>query len=269
MTHQRLLRIGWLVVCGTAWIVSPWAIAADQPSAAARVPASEILEATGVPGGLIVHVGCGDGKLTAALCAKDGYIVQGLETDEKQVNSARQFFASLGADGKVTAEWFDGQHLPYLDNYVNLLVGERPAALSGEEILRVLVPGGVAYLRQGSGWEKTVKPALKDTDEWTHYLHDSTGNAVAHDTVVSPPRNLQWVAAPEWSRTHAHMGSMMGLVSARGRVFAIADEGSVAYPNSPANWSLCARDAYNGVLLWRIPIQRYQDHMWPLKNGPA
>jgi len=61
----------------------------------------------------------------------------------------------------------------------------------------------------------------------------------------------------------------MGLVSARGRVFAIADEGSVAYPNSPANWSLCARDAYNGVLLWRIPIQRYQDHMWPLKNGPA
>jgi outer membrane protein assembly factor BamB len=62
---------------------------------------------------------------------------------------------------------------------------------------------------------------------------------------------------------------MMGLVSANGRVFAVADEGSIAYPNNPANWSLCARDAYNGVLLWRIPIQRYQDHMWRLKNGPA
>lgn len=29
--------------------------------------AREILDATGVKGGLIVHVGCGDGKLTAAL----------------------------------------------------------------------------------------------------------------------------------------------------------------------------------------------------------
>jgi len=231
--------------------------------------AERILKESGVTGGLVVHVGCGDGRLTAALCAKDGYIVQGLETGEQQVNSARQFFASLGADGKVTAKWFDGQHLPYLDNYVNLLVGEKPASLSRDEILRVLVPGGVAYLGHDSRWEKVIKPPRSSIDEWTHYLHDASGNAVAHDTVVSPPKHLQWVAGPEWSRTHSHMGSMMGLVSAGGRVFSIADEGSIAYPNGPADWSLSARDAYNGVLLWRIPIQRYQDPMWRLKNGPA
>ena len=228
----------------------------------------QILDATGVQGGLIVHLGCGDGRLTAAF-AKDGYIVQCLETDEQRVGAARQFFASLRVDGKVTAEQYDGQHLPYLDNYVNLLVGQEPASLSREEILRVLVPGGVAYLHRDSGWEKAVKPPRQGTDEWTHYLHDASGNAVAHDTVVSPPKNLQWLAGPEWTRTHSHMGSMMGLVSAQGRVFAIADEGSIADPSSPANWSLSARDAYNGVLLWRIPIQRYQDHTWPLKNGPA
>jgi outer membrane protein assembly factor BamB len=257
-----------MALCGAVWIAGSWTVAADSPSAAMRDQASEILDATGVPGGLVVHLGCGDGRLTAAF-AKDGYIVQGLETDEEQVGAARKFLASLQLDGEVTVQRFDGRHLPYLDNYVNLLVGEAPVSLSQDEILRVLVPGGVAYLGRHARWERIVKPPRQGIDEWTHYLHDSTGNAVAHDTVVSPPRHLQWVAEPEWSRTHSHMGSMMGLVSAGGRVFAVADEGSVAFPNNEAAWSLSARDAYNGVLLWRIPIQRYQDHMWPLKNGPA
>ncbi|MFZ5833024.1 MAG: PQQ-binding-like beta-propeller repeat protein [Planctomycetota bacterium] len=263
---KMLLRA--MVLCGVVCGAGSWTFAADAPSAAELEQASEILDATGVMGGVIVHVGCGDGRLTAAF-AKDGYIVQGLETDEEHVSAARKCLASLELYGKVTAKRFDGQHLPYLDNYVNLLVGKEPASLSREEILRVLVPGGVAYLGHDSRWEKIVKSPRQGVDEWTHYLHDASGNAVAHDIIVSPPRYLQWLAEPEWSRTHSHMGSMMGLVSAEGRVFAVADEGSIAYPNNEANWSLSARDAYNGVLLWRVPIQRYQDHMWRLKNGPA
>ena len=35
-------------------------------------PAQEILRAAGVKGGLVVHVGCGDGALTMALRAGDG-----------------------------------------------------------------------------------------------------------------------------------------------------------------------------------------------------
>ena len=41
--------------------------------------AQKILESTGVRGGLVVHLGCGDGKLTAALRANDSYLVQGLD----------------------------------------------------------------------------------------------------------------------------------------------------------------------------------------------
>ncbi|MCK4294095.1 MAG: hypothetical protein KAY65_12930, partial [Planctomycetes bacterium] len=37
--------------------------------------ARQILDATGVKGGLVVHIGCGDGKLTAALRANDSFIV--------------------------------------------------------------------------------------------------------------------------------------------------------------------------------------------------
>ncbi|UCF14414.1 MAG: hypothetical protein JSW59_13455, partial [Phycisphaerales bacterium] len=39
----------------------------------------QILDATGIRGGLIVHVGCGDGELTAALRAGDSYLVDGLD----------------------------------------------------------------------------------------------------------------------------------------------------------------------------------------------
>jgi len=39
--------------------------------------AKDILKDSGVQGGLVVHIGAGDGELTAALAGKDGYIVQG------------------------------------------------------------------------------------------------------------------------------------------------------------------------------------------------
>jgi len=47
--------------------------------------ARKILSETGVKGGLVVHLGCGDGKLTAALRANDSYLVQGLDADEGNV----------------------------------------------------------------------------------------------------------------------------------------------------------------------------------------
>ncbi|MHC4332071.1 MAG: hypothetical protein ACYSWW_28575 [Planctomycetota bacterium] len=42
--------------------------------------ARRILDAAGVKGGLIVHIGCSDGKLTAALRDGDSYLVHGLAT---------------------------------------------------------------------------------------------------------------------------------------------------------------------------------------------
>ena len=217
-------------LCGAVWIASSWTVAADSMSGAVRDQASEILDPTGVPGGLIVHLGCGDGRLTAAF-AKDGYIVQGLETDEKQVSTARKVLciASTRREGdSQVVRWptspISGQ-LRQPAGWTRACV-----AFEGRD------PAGAGARRRGVSWtrfrwEKIVKPPRHGVDEWTHYLHDASGNAVAHDTVVSPPKHLQWVAGPEWSRTHSHMGSMMGLVSARGRVFAIADEGSIAYPN--------------------------------------
>ena len=58
--------------------------AADSPTA------REILDATGVRGGLVVHVGCGDAKLTTALRASDSYTIHGLAINANDVAKARQ-----------------------------------------------------------------------------------------------------------------------------------------------------------------------------------
>ena len=49
--------------------------------ASEREQARQLLDASGVKGGVVVHLGCGDGKLTAALHANDSYLVQGLDAD--------------------------------------------------------------------------------------------------------------------------------------------------------------------------------------------
>ena len=79
-----------------------------------RAPAKQILEATGVQGGLIVHLGCGDGKLTAALRAGDSYLVHGLDTDAEKIRQARKRLRSLNVYGNVSVDRFDGKRLPGL-----------------------------------------------------------------------------------------------------------------------------------------------------------
>jgi len=106
--------------------------------------AGDIVEAAGVQGGLVVHVGCGDGRFTAALGASDGYVVQGLDSNPDNVAEARRHIQSLGLYGKVTADSFDGERLPYTDNLVNLVVTGGECQVPREEVLRVLAPGGVA-----------------------------------------------------------------------------------------------------------------------------
>ncbi|MHC4178749.1 MAG: class I SAM-dependent methyltransferase, partial [Planctomycetota bacterium] len=246
--------------------------AADGGPAGAKEQADRILEASGVRGGLVVHLGCGDGSLTAALRANRSFMVHGLDRDPKSVAKAREHVRSLGLYGKsVSVDRLAGSRLPYVDNLVNLIVAEDlgNSGIGMKEVMRVLCPNGVAYLKQGGKWTRTVKPRPSEIDEWTHFMHDPSNNAVAHDSVVGPPRHLQWVGSPRWSRMHDHMSSVSALVSANGRLFYIFDEGPRAAIELPPKWMLIARDAFNGTVLWKRPIRKWHTHLWPLKSGPA
>ena len=102
--------------------------------------AEAILQATGVRGGLVVHFGCGDGKLTAALHAGDAYLVHGLDADAANVEKARAHIRSLGLYGKVSVEQWSGKRLPYASNTVNLVVVENLGEVPMDEVTRVLAP---------------------------------------------------------------------------------------------------------------------------------
>jgi len=224
-----------------------------------------ILAETGVKGGLVVHLGCGDGKLTVALQANGSYLVHGLDEDAGNIRKAREYINSRGLYGEVSVEQWAGSVMPYNDNVVNLLVSEDLGDVPMGEVMRVLCPNGVAYIKGG----KTVKPRPGDIDEWTHYLHDADGNAVARDERVATPKHLQWEAEPKRTRDHDGQASISAMTSSNGRIFYILDEGPTSLMHHPAQWKLIARDAFNGKLLWKRDIDSWITHLHSFRSGPA
>jgi outer membrane protein assembly factor BamB len=233
--------------------------------------ANDILEATGVKGGLVVHLHCGDGKLTAALRANERYLVHGLATDPEKVETARKHIREQGLYGDVSVSLLTSKQLPYRDNLVNLMVIGEPANVPDEEILRVLAPRGTAvFIDRQSKIEnrKLVKPWPDDIDEWTHFLHGPNNNAVARDRVVGPPDRLQWLADPIHLRSHEHLNSISAVVSAGGRIFYVIDEGARSAVIAPPDWKLVARDAFNGVLLWKQKLGPWEGTFRLFRSGP-
>ena len=227
-----------------------------------------LLDAAGIGGGLIVHLGCGDGRWTAALRAGDGYLVEGLDADAENVGKARARLRSLGLDGKVSVEQWTARHLPYVDGLASLVVADDLGRVPMAEVMRVLRPNGVAWVRQDGGWTKTVKARPASIDAWTHYLHDPTNNAVARDEAVGPPRHVRWKAGPAFGRHHDTLASLSALVCAGGRLFYIFDEGLTSLLHYPARWRLVARDAFSGVLLWKRPLASWESHLRSFRSGP-
>jgi len=218
--------------------------------------AARIIRASGASGGVCAVVGAADAELALAIAKQGSFVVHCLAMDAKACDAMRKTIRASGLYGSVSADMLGGNQLPYTDNLVNVLVLSSESRIPKEELLRVLVPNGVALV----GDKKTVKPRPKEIDEWTHYLHGADGNAVADDRVVGPPKHHQWIAMPMWLRSHETDSSLSTLVTAQGRLFAIMDEAPISLVGQhslPDKWFLVARDAFNGVVLWKVPIRRW------------
>ena len=250
------------------------------------------------PGGVCVVLGDEIGELAVAISRRGRFIVQALVPDKAALGKARSAIRSSGNYGPVSADCSTYDYLPYAENLVNLVVvDDYPNAaakgLSMDEVFRVLAPLGAAYLgdsRSSTGsdavwaksvtaqltksgfavsrigtWVKAVKPWPDEIDEWTHNLHDADGNPVANDTVVAPPKHYQWISGPMWLRSHESDSSVRTIVTSRGRLFYIADEAPIGLPGDhdlPDKWFLIARDAFNGVPLWKVPIDDWGWRAW-------
>ena len=181
-----------------------WHLAVGLALAAPADEAQQIASLAGFHGGLAVHVGCGDGQLTAALRLADNCVVQGLEADAKRVETARATIRARGLYGPVSVLYWNGKTLPYVDNLAALVVCEDPSAVPAGELLRVLRPHGALVVKRNGQWTVTLKPKPDDVDEWQQHFHGPDNNAVAQDSVVGPPRRYQWLDEPEWQRAHGY-----------------------------------------------------------------
>jgi len=245
-----------------------------------RSAVPDLAKTAGVSGGVLVRIGCDEPVELMDICIDDTCLVQAIDTDPEKVAAAR---AAIPAEkyGRVSAILWDGKRLPYVDNFVNLIVVPGVACrVSSEEIRRVLAPRGVAIINLKSairtpqskvvrGWRTYRKPVPDGIDDWTHFLHSPGNNAVASDRIVAPPRSMQWVGGPRYARHHDKMSSVSAVVSADGRVFSIVDLAPPVSILTPPQWTLVARDAFNGTVLWRRPVTKWHPHMHGLKSGPA
>ena len=224
----------------------------------------DIVEESGIKGGLIVHLGCGDGKLTTALRTGDGCLVQGLDPDEANVAKARMYVREEGLYGPVSIDRLYGDRLPYADNLVRAMVVSDAGLISREEIMRVLSPLGVAVIDGKS----VVKPWPKEMGSWHQHLGDSGNNAVAKDSLVGPPRRYQWIDNPVWSRAHYVLASVISMVSDKGRLYSIEDREHSDCPALPGKFFLVVRDAFSGVELWRRRLPDWYSSATGISHGP-
>ena len=225
----------------------------------------QVLEATGVAGGLIVHLGCGDGRETADMYLGSSYVVHSLETSDSNIAEAKAYIRSKNLYGQVSVARYNGKTLPYGDNIVNVIVADTLGGVSTEEAMRVLTPLGVLVV----GGKKTVKPWPDDIDDWPQYLNKADNNAVAKDSVAGPPRYVQWVDKPVWCRSHMGIPTVASLVSGKGRLFAIEDTAPPDNPFLPAAFRIVARDAFNGKELWSRKIKRWESVTLYIKCQPV
>ncbi len=265
-------------------------------------PGKTLLGDSGIPGGICVVAGAAGADLTLSLAEQREFLVHALFEDEAELGRAREAIRARGVYGRVSADRSDLRRLPYADNLINVVVVERhqeiaPGGLSLDEIFRVLAPLGVVYfggqgvdggsgpdwavglreqaqsagfarvemVRTAGTWLKATKPWPEDIDQWSHHLHGADGNPVANDRVVGPPARYQWVGDPVWAQSHETDSSLRCLVTAQGRLYYIVNEAptSLAGPESPPDkWFLAARDAFNGVSLWKVPIQEWGWREW-------
>ena len=84
-----------------------------------------MLQATGVKGGLIVHLGCGDGSFTAALRVSDKFLVHGLDTNVANVARARERSET------------DGFMKVFVDADTQEILGAAILGINGDEVVQM------------------------------------------------------------------------------------------------------------------------------------
>ena len=235
-----------------------------------EISAEDLLQAAGRDQGLCVIIGCGDESdpgLAAALAKSGKLLVHGIALDDTCLARAQKLIAAASVEGLATVERLPLQPLPYRDNMANIVVVLNPklataAGFSTAEALRVLSPLGRLLINKDEQWETTVKPMPKDMDEWTHENHGPDGNTVSTDRCIHFPLGFRWNAGLPMNLQNPlqnALASIRGIALSGGRCFTMSvseidNLGPIFHSENGVDQYVTARDACNGVLLWRTKI---------------
>jgi len=238
----------------------------------AQIAVGQVVQKTGDEQGLCVIIGCGTRKsstLAADVAKQSKLLVHGIALDDDSLARARKAISAAGVDGLATVEKLHLTPLPYRDNIANIVVVPdfkvaAAAGLTTEEALRVTAPKGRLIVNTNGKVTTTVKPMPKEMDEWTHENRGPDGNTVSSDTAVHFPVGFRWNAglpmninnpkqsANAWSSTR-------GIALCNGRCFTLSSSvlenlGPTFGSKHGVDQYVIARDAFNGLLLWRTKV---------------
>jgi len=279
-----------IIVATLVGIVLPAAVLILDSKSQASV-AEGILKSLDRTDGLCVMVNVSDLDLVIGIATDSNYVIHAVYDKANAVERMRQTIDRHNLYGRVSVSQIlpGNGALPYADNLVNLLILDQDTGIAGQEssareIERVVCPYGVAIVKEAgneklisnisypssrleNGFVKFTKPYPQEMDEWTHFRHDATGNMVANDTAVGPPRCVRWVADPIFQRAHTLTPGTTAMVGSRGRIFYVQDESPLGFGGLAGQWRLIARDAFNGKLLWKRDIGPWGDEVWSWWSG--
>lgn len=253
------------------WLVVMFALASggqELRAESAADAARQILELAPRQTGLCVVLGSGREAapgLVAELAAQSSLLVHGLTPDEAAVARARKEIETKDLLGRAAVEKLPLDPLPYVRDLANLVVIEDADGVKAEEIERITAPGGVICTREQGRWVKRVKPCPQELGRWTHPTHGADGNLVSEDQMIRFPVGLRWLDGVPMNFNL--WASCRGVVVADGRVFTLntaelENLSPIAFLKHQEHEYLLARDAFNGLPLWKIDCET-------LNNGQA
>ncbi len=262
----------------------------DDMTAVYAAFAERVLEETGITKGYALVLDCNEGRLAYELLQRSDLHIVAVDDDATQVAAARAALRRAGVYGaRVSVHHVEGDALPYTSYFANLVVSDGALVGAGlsarpDEVGRVLRPwGGVALVGQSGAmkggtsysqlkswarktgaddtafskkdgvWATIRRGAVPDSGEWTQ-LYANAGHTASTAEEVRDPMTIQWFGEPGprdiIDRHHRPMSPLFK----NGRVFV------------PANDKILAVDAYNGTLLWDLPVPNSR-RVGALKNS--
>jgi len=157
--------------------------------------AQKIVEATGVQAGLCLDAGCGGGHLGLALAEQTQLQLCLLDKSHEMIEHAKANIVARGFEARARTMWGIVQAIPLPAAAVDLVVsrGSIPfwsdLPLAFGEIMRVLRPGGHAFLGGGLG-----PPEMREQIQRTARSLDAAWRGGEHRMIPQHPEGYYEVA---------------------------------------------------------------------------